>query len=322
MNDEHKVLVIPAVADRDAGGSWVAEVAHPASPFAGLFAWGDSFATARAGLAELAWAALSGAPRASSTPASTPPRWPPCGSWPPPARPFRWPAWPAGRHEGRRRGRPGLPVVRGTPGRRARPRLRGPAPGASPGRRAGTGGRAIGPPARHPGQVRARGLPVRALPGGQPPVLGRARRGPAAGDHPRPRARRPGPSPPRAARRRRDGTAAGGGGDRPGRQHRRGDPLRAPPPGAPRERRGDPGRGPRARLRPDADGIRERPVSPSTAGVAIRASRRSSAPPSQACPDPGPGHAVARAGSPPPRSSSPAGARAPRRPRASVGSAP
>lgn len=60
MNDEHKVLVIPAVADRDAGGSWVAEVADPASPFAGLFAWGDSFTTARAGLAEVAWAALSG----------------------------------------------------------------------------------------------------------------------------------------------------------------------------------------------------------------------------------------------------------------------
>lgn len=61
MADE-KILVINAVVDVDGPDKtmWVAQVVADGSPFAGLFAWGDNFAGARAGLAQVVWAAVAG----------------------------------------------------------------------------------------------------------------------------------------------------------------------------------------------------------------------------------------------------------------------
>ena len=61
--EQTKVLVVPAyvdVADPDKS-QWVARsTAPPASPFAGLFAFGADFASARKALASTVWEAVCG----------------------------------------------------------------------------------------------------------------------------------------------------------------------------------------------------------------------------------------------------------------------
>ena len=57
-----RVLSVPAVAYVEGGedAPWMVQVVDPASPFAGLFAWGPSFAAARQTLAAVVWEAVAG----------------------------------------------------------------------------------------------------------------------------------------------------------------------------------------------------------------------------------------------------------------------
>ncbi|HET7486486.1 MAG TPA: hypothetical protein VFJ85_01060 [Acidimicrobiales bacterium] len=62
MAQDKKTLVVNAVVDVDGPDKtmWIAQVVGDASPFSGLFAWGQNFADARASLAQVVWAAVSG----------------------------------------------------------------------------------------------------------------------------------------------------------------------------------------------------------------------------------------------------------------------
>jgi hypothetical protein len=53
-----RATVAHEAAATDVSVAWFAEVADPANPLAGLYAFGDSFAAARDALAVVAWAAV------------------------------------------------------------------------------------------------------------------------------------------------------------------------------------------------------------------------------------------------------------------------